>query len=279
MKVSELDAADAYCRYLATHHYENFSVAERFLPSATRLHLARLYAYCRTTDDLGDESTCAWTRLEAWRYQLLSCFEDGPDPLHPVLVAMRRTIESCSLPREPFLALIDANLQDQSVHAYEDWPALRDYCMLSAAPVGRLVLRIWGIRSSQADALSDDVCNGLQLANFAQDVALDRRKGRTYLLQRDIREAGEAAAVERMCGLATHLLRSGEELETMVSFRLRVQLALYRLGGLAIIDAIRRLDYRTDRQRPDVSLAAKARLLPVAVAQVARRRSPTAVPA
>jgi squalene synthase HpnC len=279
MKGDELDAADAYCRYLAEHHYENFSVAAFFLPSTIRTDLSRLYAYCRTVDDLGDESDDAIARLASWRNQVTACFAPGPDPLHPVLLALRRTINAGRLPPEPFLALIEANIQDQSVHSYEDWPALRSYCALSAAPVGRLVLRIWGIDDPLANGLSDDVCNGLQLANFAQDVAIDRDKGRTYLLQRDLREVGLRGAVERMCFLAERLLASGRDLEAMVPLRLRIQLALYRLGGLAVIDAIRRSDYRTDLKRPHVSGLTKARLLPVAVQQVARPRAREAVTA
>ncbi|HZU14666.1 MAG TPA: squalene/phytoene synthase family protein [Chloroflexota bacterium] len=270
MKADELDAADAYCRRLAGRHYENFAVAAWFLPAPIRRDLARLYAYCRTTDDLGDESPDAIARLEAWQQQLLACFDSGaPDPLHPVLLAVRRMIESRNLPSAPFVDLIGANLQDQTVHQYEDWPALRDYCRLSAAPVGRLVLRIWDIADERADALSDDVCIGLQLANFAQDVAVDRAKGRTYLLQSDVREAGINGATERMCGRAARLLASGRELEPMVPLRLRIQLSLYRLGGLAILDAIRRIGYRTDVERPHVSTATKLRLVPAAAAEAA----------
>ena len=98
----------------------------------------------------------------------------------------------------PSIDLIDANLQDQRVDTYEDWPSLRGYCALSAAPVGRIVLRLFDIRDPSAVALSDDVCIGLQLANFAQDVSVDRRLGRTYLLQRDIREHGVDGATRAM---------------------------------------------------------------------------------
>jgi squalene synthase HpnC len=267
MKVTELDAADAYCRYLAGRHYENFSVAAHFLPSPTRRHLARLYAYCRTTDDLGDEGAGGVERLAAWREMVLSCFGDRHDPLHPVLLALRVTARECMLTVEPFLQLIAANVQDQSVTTYEDWPALRSYCMLSAAPVGRLVLRVWGINQPDADALSDDVCIGLQLANFAQDVSVDLRKGRTYLLQSDLRDVGTAGAVKRMCALAEKLLDSGRQLEARVPRLLTAQLALYRLGGLAIIDAIRRLDYETAETRPAVSTSVKLRLMSSAVAR------------
>src|SRR5207247_2007173 len=127
---------------------------------------------------------------------------------------------------QPFLDLIEANLQDQHISTYEDWAALRGYCLLSAAPVGRMVLQLFGIAGTRAVALSDDVCIGLQLANFAQDVRVDAQRGRTYLLQCDMRDGGEVAAVQAMCERARDLLRSGRELETLVPLRLRGQLAL-----------------------------------------------------
>jgi squalene synthase HpnC len=261
--LTELQAADAYCRYLAGRHYENFSVASLILPPAFRLHLARIYAFCRTTDDLGDESgSSALPRLELWREQVQQCFDAGPDPVHPVLLALRRTVAACDLPPRPFLDLIAANVQDQLVCAYDTWDELRQYCLLSAAPVGRLVLRVFGVRGARAEKLSDDVCIGLQLANLAQDVAVDRAKGRIYLPQSDLCAHGLHGAVRVTCERAERLLASGRELENMVPSRLRVQLALYRLGGMAILAAIRRMGYRTDLERPHVSPTVKAALIP-----------------
>jgi squalene synthase HpnC len=269
----ELQAADAYCRYLANRHYENFSVASLILPAALRLHLARIYAFCRTTDDLGDESgDGALARLALWREQVVQCFDMAAEPIHPVLLALSRTIAECALPRQPFLDLIAANVQDQTVAQYETWDELKSYCMLSAAPVGRMVLRAFGVQAPRAEVLSDDVCIGLQLANFAQDVAVDRAKGRMYLPQTDLRTRGLEGAVRTTCERAERLLTSGRELEEMVPARLRIQLALYRLGGMAILAEIARVGWRTDRQRPQVSRLAKARLIARALLE-SRRRS------
>lgn len=274
----EVTAADRYCRYLANRHYENFSVASLILPASARIHLARIYAFCRTTDDFGDESQGdGLARLEVWREQVVRCFDGGPEPTHPVLIALQATITACRLAAQPFLDLIEANVLDQSVSTYATWDQLLGYCRLSAAPVGRMVLGVFGIRDARAEALSDDVCIGLQLANFAQDVSVDRQKGRTYLVQSDIREQGTRDAIQTMCRRAGELLASGRELEEMVSFRLRLQLTLYRLGGGAILAAIHDAGYTTDRQRPHLSRYAKARLVPRAIQESTRRR--THVPA
>ncbi len=260
-ELNERAAADAYCRLLARRHYENFSVASRLLPGPQRLDLARVYAYCRFTDDLGDESGAgARARLERWREEVVELF-DGGAPIHPVLVALRESVRSHDLPAEPFLGLIQANLQDQEVRSYESWPALHAYCMLSAAPVGRIVLRLFGLATPDSERLSDDVCVGLQLANFAQDVSRDRSRGRRYLLGPEVEAAGTAGAVRAHCARARKLLASGEALERLARGGPRLQLALYRLGGLAILDSIERAGFETDRVRPRVSTAAKIALV------------------
>jgi phytoene/squalene synthetase len=254
---AERDAADAYCRLRTSGHYENFIVASRFAPARTQLDLARIYAFCRTTDDLGDESGAGATaRLERWQSEVEAMFA-GNAPVHPVLVALHETVIRCSVPRQPFVDLIAANLQDQRVHSYEDWPSLLAYCHWSAAPVGRMVLAVFGMGGAAAEHLSDDVCIGLQLANFAQDVSVDAAKGRSYLLQSELREGGAVAATKAHCERARSLLASGERLETMAPAPLRFQLALYRLGGLAICAAIARAGFDTRTHRPTVSAAAK----------------------
>lgn len=267
-------AADAYCRMLTRRHYENFSVASRFADAATRRDLMRIYAYCRTTDDLGDESPpgTALPRLERWRDEVRGLFAGIP-PVHPVLFVLAQTIEHHAIPAQPFLDLIEANVVDQHVARYPAWNDLDGYCRLSAAPVGRMVLRVFGVTDPAAEALSDDVCIGLQLANHAQDVRRDAAIGRKYLVESDEAEVGVTGAVERMVRRARSLLASGERLEGYVPRPLALQLALYRKGGLAICDAIAALGYRTEQERPSLSASTKVSLvLRAAVESLSRKR-------
>jgi phytoene synthase len=265
---AELAHADAFCRRLARHHYENFTVASAVLPAELRIHLARIYAYCRVTDDLGDESRSD-ARLHAWCSEVAAALSGDGVPSHPVLLALRETVAECSIPVQPFLDLVSANLQDQRVTHYASWADLVAYCQLSAAPVGRMVLAVLGIRGARAERLSDSVCIGLQLANFAQDVAVDARLGRCYLPEDEIAALGLRGAVRALCERAEALLDEGRELEAMTTGRLRAQLAMYRLGGTAILDAIRRAAFRTDVVRPQVSATVKARLAAEAIALLA----------
>jgi len=268
-----LRAADAHCMRLL-RHYENFTVASRLTPARLRRDLARVYAFCRTTDDLGDDTgdaALATEKLRQWRAAVEAMFAGAPVD-DPVLIALSVTVRRHALPAEPFLGLIDANLQDQRVSAYEDWPALLGYCRLSAAPVGRMVLGLFGVHDARAEALSDDVCIGLQLANFAQDVSVDGARGRTYLLQEEIRAHGDVGATRAMCERARGLLASGRELETMVRGRLRVQLSLYRLGGEAILDAVAAQGFDTRQRRPALSGRARVGIMARALATLSKRR-------
>jgi squalene synthase HpnC len=269
----DLRAADAYCRVLTRGHYENFSVASRFVDAARRRDLMRIYAYCRTTDDLGDESPhgTALARLERWKEEVRALFAGVP-PVHPVLVALAETIERRAVPAQPFLDLIEANVLDQRVIRYATWEELDGYCRLSAAPVGRMVLAVFGVTGEKAESLSDDVCIGLQLANHAQDVRRDAAIGRKYLVESDVAAVGLTGAAERMVRRARALLASGEQLEARVPRALRLQLTLYRMGGLAICDAIEALGYRTEQERPSLSTPTKVSVVLRAAVQSFSRR-------
>jgi len=258
---SELQAADAYCRLLTRKHYENFLIVSGMPKGRMRADLMRVYAYCRSTDDFGDESgDAARERLALWEAQVRGMFA-GEAPVHPVLVALRDTVEHYELSADPFERLIVANVRDQDGARYETWDEVRDYCTYSAAPVGRMVLGVFGIHNDENERLSDDVCIGLQLANFAQDVTWDTAKGRSYLVQSEVRELGVAGAVRAHCERARSLLESGRALERRAPAPLRRQLSLYRLGGLAIVAAVERAAYRSDRLRPRVPAVQKAALL------------------
>jgi squalene synthase HpnC len=257
-----LETADAYCSTLTGRHYENFSVASRFVDAGKRRDLTRIYAFCRTTDDLGDESRAgnALPRLERWRGEVEALFA-GIEPVHPVLVALAPTIAAHSMPATLFLDLIAANVMDQHVTRYRTWDELIGYCRLSAAPVGRMVLHVFGISGAPEEALSDDICIGLQLANHAQDVSRDAAIGRRYLVDSDVDARGIAGAAQAMVERARALLASGLVLEQRVPRPLRLQLALYRMGGLAICDAIEASGYDTEHERPSVSAATKLALV------------------
>ncbi len=127
---------------------ENFPVASRLLPRAEREHLLAVYGFARLVDELGDSPEIA----PADRLAALDWLEGELDAAlaggarHPLMVRLRATIAACGLARGPFARLIEANRLDQRKSRYATWEELREYCALSADPVGEIVLGVFGAR-------------------------------------------------------------------------------------------------------------------------------------
>ena len=164
---------------------ENFPVAMRLLSREHRRGLLAVYGFARLADELGDE--LAGDRLAAldWLEGELDRAYAG-NARHPLLVALQQTLAECSLPREAFVRLIDANRLDQRSQHYESWEQLQAYCSLSANPVGELVLGIFALASPERIKLSDRVCTALQLLEHIQDLGEDVRRGRYYIPAQDL---------------------------------------------------------------------------------------------
>ncbi|WP_141583756.1 squalene synthase HpnC [Actinomadura sp. WMMA1423] len=170
---------------------ENFPVAARILPVRHRAALRAVYGFARLVDDIGDEAP------PEQRSKLLGLVDDdldrvfaGRTPALPQLRRLARTVHAHRLPEEPFRDLVQANRQDQTVHRYETFADLKGYCALSAAPVGRIVLHLFGAYTPRLAAASDDVCAALQVIEHCQDAGEDFRAGRIYLPGEDLRRFG-----------------------------------------------------------------------------------------
>jgi squalene synthase HpnC len=270
-----LAEARTYCQQLAESHYENFHVASWFLPKALRPHFHSIYAYCRISDDLGDEvgnSAQSLALLDLWGRELDACY-DG-HARHPVFVALSETIHACNIPKEPFADLLTAFRQDQVVTRFRTMHDVMAYCHYSANPVGRLVLYACGEANETNFRLSDATCSALQLANFWQDVSVDFVKGRVYLPQDDMArfnvtdktiEKGIAtpdfrALMRYEVNLARGLFERGLPLIGLVNRDLALDLDLFSRGGIEILNAIERRDYDVLSARPAISRITKIQL-------------------
>jgi len=255
---------------------ENFPVASVLFPRPLRPHLRAVYGFARLVDILGDElegdRLAALDELEA---QIERCYSGTPD--WPVIIELQPTIRRFSLPPEPFLRLIEANRMDQRIAAYETWEDLRHYCRHSADPVGRLVLGLLErLREPELVAASDDVCTGLQLVNFLQDVPRDLAMGRIYLPAEDRRRFGvvelgrPSAPLLRLLRFeaerAAQLLYRGRFLQEAIGGRTGRAVGLFARGGLAALEALEdaRWDVFTRRPRPSRLRLAREALRAVA---------------
>lgn len=261
-----LDAAYAHCRSIALGRYENFPVVSWLLPRSLRQHMYAVYAYCRGVDDIGDEAAGdRLALLDAWERELRAAYDGQPHDAR--FVALQDTVRRFNIPIEPFLRLIEANRRDQAVTRYATFDALLDYCTYSANPVGHLVLYVFGYRDPQRQRLSDATCTALQLTNFWQDVTVDLEKGRIYVPQEDLERFGVSETdllarrvtpdFRRLMAFEIRRTRQyfdeGLGLIGVVNGRLRTDLRLFTLGGLAVLDEIAKRGHDVLTERPTLS--------------------------
>jgi squalene synthase HpnC len=284
----DITQAQAYTRWLATHHYENFQVVSWLLPRDLHQDFYNVYAFCRWADDLGDEigDPAESLRLLAWWQGELEAMYAGK-ATHPVFVSLMGTVERHAIPREPFADLIRAFVQDQTVTRYQDWAGVFEYCRYSANPVGRLVLYLCGYSDARRQRLSDATCTALQLANFWQDVSVDLDKDRVYipltvmakhgytveqLFAREMSPAF-AAVMREMTEEARTLFVEGLPLAGLVRRRLALDIELFSRGGMRILEKIEQQDYDVLSRRPAISKTERGWMLLAALARMAFARA------
>jgi squalene synthase HpnC len=256
---------------------ENFPVASVVLPKSARRHLFAFYGFARLVDYLGDDY--AGNRLDALRWlesETQSALHlrvepraeaEGPDAL---IVNAAASVRDLRIDPQPLFDLIEANRRDQETAAYETFEDLLGYCRLSAEPVGRLVLSVFGVDGAEPLAYSDAMCTGLQLAEHWQDILEDACAGRVYLPREDLRRfrvdaslltSGPATPELRALMVfevarARRYLDTGLPLLGMVTGRTRWAVAGFWAGGHAALDAIARRDFdvlRPAARRPGLS--------------------------
>jgi squalene synthase HpnC len=248
---------------LAKAAHENFPVAIGFLPPAVRRRLEAIYGFARLVDDAGDLYTGDRGALLDWiEADLERAFAGCAE--HPLLQRVSAMVAELSLPRDPFLRLLEANRVDQRVARYRTWAELEAYCHLSADPVGELVLYAFGVATPERIRWSNSVCTGLQLAEHWQDVGEDFERGRIYLpledqlrfgvVEDDIAAALPSGTFRQLMAFevarARELLDGGLPLVASLSGRYRLAIAAYVGGGRAALDAVERSGYDVLRRIP-----------------------------
>ena len=276
-----LETSYAKCESLANSHYENFPVA-KMVPKRLRKHVAAVYAFARTADDIADENhdTIADNdpirirRLEEFQSQLDVSDASKLDPRWDwIFIACADTIKKFSIPDSLFRDLISAFAQDVVKKRYATFEEVLDYCRRSANPVGRLVLILHNIKDQKLFGYSDDICTALQLANFWQDMSVDRLKNRIYIPKEDWGNIGETEifaesasdAVKELVKMQVDrtdkLFDSGERLVKHLPFPLSLEIKITISGGRSILRKIRKLDYDTLSERPSLNSFDKIKLL------------------
>ena len=264
-----LEDAFDHCRKIALGHYENFPVGSLLVPKPLRKHFYALYAFMRTADDYADlPHRTRQERLDLlshWRTELHSIFS-GVQSQEPVFIALADTIAKFDFPIPLFDRLLDAfEFDARGEVRFITYSDLRRYTSGSADPVGELVLGLFGYSDAERIRLSNEICSGLQLLNFIQDLNEDLSNERYYFPEEDCLLYGvilgstmeptddlrelvlfETDRVEAM-------LDAGAELAESVSGRLRFELRAVIGGARKMIVKIREQQGDMITKRPKLS--------------------------
>ncbi|OIO69289.1 MAG: squalene synthase HpnC [Zetaproteobacteria bacterium CG1_02_53_45] len=252
----QLAQAYQHCLDIARNHYENFPTASKLLSARLRPAVAAIYAFARHADDLADEGDALpatrLKQLDAWETLLERC-ENDASINHPVFLALGDAIRTFNLDVDELDNLLIAFRMDVTLHGYATLEELLFYCRHSANPVGRLMLMLHRVNSSQAYYCSDKICSALQLINFWQDLSVDLPRGRCYLPECWLQEAGlsgqqllggdiDAQALQPVLHKAIaqtrSMLEEGVPLLAMIPLRLRLQIAATIHGGRLMLKKI-----------------------------------------
>jgi len=226
-------------------HARSFAPAARLLAPADRARVARLYALCRSVDDLADEDggPAAAARLDAIGRDLGA--GEGGDP---VACDARALFGGRPDGLAAFGALVAGVRGDIGPVAVPDMAALDAYAQAVAGGVGIMVASLFDV-APRWHGRAGDLGRAMQLTNICRDVAQDAAAGRRYLpgalcpwSAQDLRAPTDAAredvrrAVAALLDRADALYASGREGLDALPLRLRLAVAiaaaLYRgIGG------------------------------------------------
>jgi squalene synthase HpnC len=253
-----------------------------FLPRKQRAYISAIYAFARTADDFADEGT--WKpedrlrRLDEWEEKLEGCFAGQAED--PVFIALAETVSQMRIPRQPLADLLAAFRMDVLQNRFATYNDLLYYCQHSANPVGQLVLYVFGCATTRNIGLSDNICTALQLANFWQDISIDRKKGRLYIPLEDLDRFGYTEAdldrdmvddrfrelMRFEVNRTKELFAGGKPLLNEVAGTLGFELKLTWDGGMTILRKIEMQGYNVLEKRPKISTVDKALIVLRAIA-------------
>ena len=253
----------------AKKHYENFPVVSFLVPKSLAKHVAIIYWFARTADDMADEGTLSGNEriklLENFENDLKNSLIDNSGDIFKL--ALINTIREMNLSTENFFDLIKAFKQDVIKNRYNNFDEVLNYCRFSANPIGRLILELFGIRNDKAFLYSDKICTALQLTNFYQDISIDYKKGRIYLAEDEMKEFSVPKNVFELnennlnfkrllkfnVDRTQNLFDEGKNLFKFLNGRLKFEIKWTVYGGEAILNKIRSSDFDSLQNRPKLS--------------------------
>ncbi|MEJ2105323.1 MAG: presqualene diphosphate synthase HpnD [Ignavibacteriaceae bacterium] len=173
---------------IAKKSKSSFYYAFNLLPAEQRDAMNTVYAFCRQTDDIVDESIetdeLKYEKLRKWRMELEKSLNGHSD--YTILNKLSRTIQKFNIPLEPFFDLLKGMEMDLQKKRYITFNDLQTYCYNVASTVGLMCIEIFGYRHPSAKDFAVNLGIALQLTNILRDIKKDAEKGRIYLPKEDL---------------------------------------------------------------------------------------------
>ena len=170
---------------ITAEHSKSFHFASSLLSEEKRSAVRALYAFCRTVDDIVDESMddARESQLDYWRGMVEhASFRDGD----LVAAAWADTLTRYHIPRHYALQLIDGVNRDLTQSRYQTFEELTTYCYGVASTVGLMSMYIIGFNSNEAVPYAIKLGVALQMTNILRDVGEDFQNGRLYLPREEL---------------------------------------------------------------------------------------------
>jgi len=170
---------------ITAEHSKSFYFASALLPEEKRSAVRALYAFCRTVDDIVDESLDAEqdSRLDYWRTMVeTASFADND----LVAAAWADTLTRYHIPRHYALQLIDGVARDLLQNRYQTFDELATYCYGVASTVGLMSMYIVGFKDNDAVPYAIKLGVALQMTNILRDIGEDYQNGRLYLPREEL---------------------------------------------------------------------------------------------
>ncbi|KAL3630369.1 Syntaxin-like protein psy1 [Castilleja foliolosa] len=281
---------DAYdrCGEVCAEYAKTFYLGTLLMTPERRKAIWAMYVWCRRTDELVDGPNASHitpTALNRWEARLEDIFKGRPFDM--LDAALSDTVAKFPVDIQPFKDMIDGMRMDLWKSRYKNFDELYLYCYYVAGTVGLMSVPIMGI-APESQATTESVYNaalalGLanQLTNILRDVGEDARRGRVYLPQDELAQAGlsdEDIFAGKVTDKWRHFMKkqiqrarkffddaeSGvTELSSASRWPVWASLLLYR----QILDEIEANDYNNFTRRAYVSKPKKIIALPMAYAK------------
>ncbi len=186
-----MTGTQAYIPILDQNRQSNFYFSFLILPKPKREAIETIYAFCRTTDDIVDESGDEGEkhdRLLTWTDELKRSLYGVSS--YSLLNKLATIITRFNIPVEHFYELIKGMEMDLTKKRYETFEELEQYCYRAGSTVGLICAEVFGYNNEQTRQYAKHLGIALQLTNILRDIKADAKRGRIYLPLEDLRAFG-----------------------------------------------------------------------------------------